>query len=92
MNMIYRIHYDDKAYVHELASHTSERFSDGSLRDLYMRFLDCRANLRVEITALKDPDFAVTKYTAIFYNDTDKPVRLYQFDTGISIQIGRAHV
>lgn len=85
MNLVYRIRYDDKNYLHELSAHTSEKVDDHTCKDMYMRFLDCRANLRVEITALRDTDFAVTKYTAVFYNETDKPVRLYQLDAGMSI-------
>lgn len=85
MNLLYRLRYDDKNYVHELAAHTTEKLGNESIKDSYMRFLDYRANMRVEITALRDVDFAVTKYTSTFYNDTDKPVRLYQLDVGVSI-------
>jgi alpha-galactosidase len=83
MNLVYRIRYNAMDYLHELAAHTTEKLKDGSRKELYRRFLEL--NLRMEIIALRDPDFAVTKYTAVFYNETDRPVRLYQLDTGVSI-------
>ncbi|MDI3310411.1 MAG: alpha-galactosidase, partial [Thermoanaerobacterium sp.] len=48
--------------------------------------MDCQANLRVEIAAVKDADFAVTKYTAYFHNNSDQRVRIYQFDVGVSVK------
>jgi alpha-galactosidase len=86
MNAIYRIGYNDKNYVHELTAHTTEKLDNGSQKDLYMRFLDYRANLRVEITVLRDAEFKVSKYTAVFYNDTDEDIRLYRLDVGMSVK------
>ena len=82
---VYRIRYGEKDYLHQLAAHTTEKIGSCTAKDQYMRFLDYRANLRVELTALRDTELAVTKYTAVFYNDTSEPVRLYQFDAGITI-------
>ncbi len=85
MNLIYRIKYEDKEYLHELVTRTIEKNKDGFVKKLYSRFLDHSANFRVEVEALKDPEFSVTKYTAVFYNESDKKVRLYQLDPGLAI-------
>jgi alpha-galactosidase len=85
MNLIYRIKYEDKEYLHELVTRTIEKNKDGFVKKLYSRFLDHSANFRVEVEALKDPEFSVTKYTAVFYNESDKKVRLYQLDPGMAI-------
>lgn len=89
MNVLYRIRYNHdnhtQNYIHELAAHTLEKAADGSKKESYLRFLDCQGNLRIGITGLRDADFDVTKYTAVFDNTSDLPVRLYQFDVGVSI-------
>ena len=84
MKPLYRLRYDDMCCMHEVENHTAERLGN-SIQKRYLRFLDCQANLRAEIIVEQDLEFAVTKYTAHFYNDSDRAVRIYQFDAGFCV-------
>lgn len=90
MKPLYKIsymHYGyNLSYTHELENCTFEKLEDGSQKEVYRRFLDCQANLQIKIEAIKDDELKVTKYTAYFYNYSDAPVRIFQFDVGISIE------
>jgi len=89
MNALYRIQYEYNmsvmSYVHEIAAHTTEKLPDGTVRQVYIRFLDCQAKLRIDVIILKEADCAVDKYYAIFSNNSDQIVRIHQFDAGFTI-------
>ncbi len=85
MNLLYRIRYDDKCWLHELSAHTTEVTKDGDARETYLRFLDNQANLRILMTVERDRSFGVSKCTAVFRNDSPQTIRLRQFDAGWSI-------
>jgi len=86
---LYRIKYEhemsNKSYVHEISAHTTEKMTDGTVRKVYMRFLDSQAKLRIDIVKHNDIDYGVDKYIATFKNDSDQVVRLHQFDAGFTI-------
>lgn len=84
MNLLFRIKTDELVCPPiEVNAHTTETLSNGMVKEVYLRYFE--PNLYVTMEALKDPAYAVTKYTAILHNGLDRPVRLYQLDAGVAV-------
>ena len=84
MNLLFRIKTDELVCPPiEVNAHTTETLSNGMIKEVYLRYFE--PNLYVTMEALKDPAYAVTKYTAILHNGLDRPVRLYQLDAGVAV-------
>ena len=84
MNLLFRIRTDQLVCPPiEVNAHTTETLSNGMIKEVYLRYFE--PNLYVTMEALKDPAYAVTKYTAILHNGLDRPVRLYQLDAGVAV-------
>jgi len=89
MSVLYRIKYDyetcDLNYVHEIAAYTTEKLDDGTVKFVFMRFLDSQAKLRIYIVKKCYANCDVAEYTAFFTNDSEQNVRIHRFDVGFNI-------